>query len=337
MPQLYNDAVITDAGVRLLNKAQAGGAQMQFTRIAVGNGIYTAQEKELSALHKSTGLKSEKNSYALSSVEIVSDSSVRVAAIITNRDPATGEVLVDEGYYINEMGLFAQEKDDSSTEVLYSIVTTSADNGDFMPAYNGFNPAQIVQEYYAAISNAADITIRVASAGAALLLEDAQKKFNWIDEEIAKLKQGTADVMTGATASAAGRSGLAPAPAAGAANRYLRSDGLWKALTPEDIAEIMGFYIQCGSESVSVEAGNKKTISVERPAAAVNSSMFVANAYAELLERSGSSTLYTQKSGWSVSISHNMYISNPRASFVVSNNNSTAGTAELKYTILWHE
>ena len=34
--------------------------------------------------------------------------------------------------------------------------------------------------------------------------------------------------MKGATTSAAGASGLAPAPAAGAANRYLRSDGTWQ-------------------------------------------------------------------------------------------------------------
>ena len=33
--------------------------------------------------------------------------------------------------------------------------------------------------------------------------------------------------MKGATTSAAGTHGLAPAPAAGAANRYIRSDGTW--------------------------------------------------------------------------------------------------------------
>lgn len=39
--------------------------------------------------------------------------------------------------------------------------------------------------------------------------------------------------MKGATSSAAGSHGLAPAPAAGAANRYLRSDGTW-AVPPND-------------------------------------------------------------------------------------------------------
>lgn len=35
------------------------------------------------------------------------------------------------------------------------------------------------------------------------------------------------DIMTGATASAAGKAGLAPAPGAGKQNAYLRGDGLW--------------------------------------------------------------------------------------------------------------
>lgn len=38
----------------------------------------------------------------------------------------------------------------------------------------------------------------------------------------------TYSAMTGATTSAAGKAGLAPAPSAGASNRYLRSDGTWQ-------------------------------------------------------------------------------------------------------------
>ena len=38
----------------------------------------------------------------------------------------------------------------------------------------------------------------------------------------------TYSTMTGATSSAAGKTGLVPAPATGAANRYLRSDGTWQ-------------------------------------------------------------------------------------------------------------
>lgn len=99
---------------------------------------------------------------------------MKVTALITNQDPVTGGTLVNAGYYINEMGLFAKVKDGAaSTEVLYSITTTAGENGDFMPPYNGYNPAQITQDYYATVNNSAQVTIK--TAGAALLVEDANK------------------------------------------------------------------------------------------------------------------------------------------------------------------
>lgn len=174
MPQPFNNAVMTNAGARLLTRAQAGEIKIEFTRIAVGNGEYTADEKTLAALQKQTALKSLKNSYTLSDIDVFSDYSVKVTALITNQDPVTGQTLVTAGYYINEMGLFAKEKDgEDSTEVLYSITTTAGENGDFMPPYNGYNPAQITQDYFATVNNSAEVTI--VSTGAALLAEDANK------------------------------------------------------------------------------------------------------------------------------------------------------------------
>lgn len=174
MPQPFNNAVMTDAGARLLTRAQAGEIKIEFTRIATGNGVYAASEKTLAALQKRTALKAQKNSYPLSDIDIFSDHSVKVTALITNQDPVTGRTLVDAGYYINEMGLFAKVKDGAAnTEVLYSITTTAGENGDFMPPYNGYNPAQITQDYYATVNNSAQVTIN--TAGAALLAEDANK------------------------------------------------------------------------------------------------------------------------------------------------------------------
>ena len=176
MPQLYNNAVITDAGLALLDRVQAGTVSIQFTRITTGDGTYTTDEKTSSALQKYTGLKSEKNSYPLSSVSIAPNGGVKLTALITNQDPASGTTLVSEGYYINEIGLFAKEKDgDSSTEVLYSITVARGDNGDYMPPYGGDAPVQIVQEYHAKVNNTTNATIN--SAGAVMLAEDAQREF----------------------------------------------------------------------------------------------------------------------------------------------------------------
>ncbi len=176
MPQLYNNAVITDAGLALLDRVQAGTASIQFTRMATGNGTYTVDEKTSSALKGCTGLKAQRNDYPLSSVSVAPDGGVRLTVLITNQDPATGETLVDEGYHINEIGLFAKEKDgDSSTEVLYSITVARGDTGDYMPPYETGAPVQIVQEYHAKVSNTTSVTIN--NAGAVMLAEDAQREF----------------------------------------------------------------------------------------------------------------------------------------------------------------
>lgn len=192
MPRPFDNAVITDAGLSLLNKAQAGIAAMRFTRMATGDGTYAADEKTPSALRERTGLKSEKNSYALSSVEIVGNNKVKLTALLTNQDPVTGEALVTEGYCINEVGLYAEEKDgDGDTEVLYSVAVTAAENGDYMPPFaSGSVPAQIVQEYHATVSDSANVTIECV--GAAMLAEDAEKLLERLtlsyDEESGELQ-----------------------------------------------------------------------------------------------------------------------------------------------------
>ena len=60
----------------------------------------------------------------------------------------------------------------------------------------------------------------------------------------------TYSAMKGATASAAGTAGLAPAPAAGAANRYLRSDGTW-AVPPDTTYTLDSFGITATAEELN--------------------------------------------------------------------------------------
>lgn len=174
MPQPFKNAVMTNGGARLLTRAQAGEIKIEFTRIVTGSGTYSAAEKELAALQARTALKAQKNSYPLSDVDVYSDHSVKVTALITNQDPVTKKTLVNQGYYINEMGLYAKPAGGAAdTEVLYSVTVTAGENGDFMPPYNGYNPAQIIQDYFATVDNSANVTIN--STGAALLVEDANK------------------------------------------------------------------------------------------------------------------------------------------------------------------
>lgn len=163
MAMPFKDAVLTDSGAALFTRAQAGECRIQFTRILVGDGTYTDEEKAADALQTATALKSEKNSYAIMSAEVVSDYSLKLSFLITNQDPDTEENLVTEGYYINEIGLFAKDADeDDDTEILYSIAVTSGENGDFMPPYNGYNPARIYQDYYVTVNNALEVKIETS-------------------------------------------------------------------------------------------------------------------------------------------------------------------------------
>ena len=172
MPQLFNNAVMTNKGADLLVRAQAGQIKLQFTRMAVGNGEYASSEKTIQALQKATKLKSQKNAYTLSAVNVYSEHSVKVTALITNYDSVKQSALVSVGYYINEIGLFAKPLGAAdSEEILYSIAVVAGDNGDFMPPYNGCNPAQIIQDYYATVDNSTQVTIQ--TAGAALLASEA--------------------------------------------------------------------------------------------------------------------------------------------------------------------
>ena len=55
-----------------------------------------------------------------------------------------------------------------------------------MPPYNGYNPAQITQDYYATVNNS--LEVKINSAGAALLVEDANVIMDDVTHE--KLRLG---------------------------------------------------------------------------------------------------------------------------------------------------
>lgn len=199
MPRPFNSAVMTDAGARLLTRAQAGEIKIEFTRIAIGNGNYAEEEKTLDFLQCMTGLRSLKNSYPLSDISIFSDYSVKVTALITNQDPVTKETLITQGYYINEMGLYAKPSGaDDSEEIIYSIVITSGENGDFMPPYNGYSPAQITQEYFATVNNSAEVTINYTGAVAtAEQIQDLQSQIDKINTILARFTKYSYNSSTG--------------------------------------------------------------------------------------------------------------------------------------------
>lgn len=160
MAQNFEQATLTNSGADLLNKAQSGEINLEFTRVCVGNGIYSDEEKSIRELQSLTELKSPKVSYPIASKVRTGERQLKITTVLTNADPVTHTAIVTEGFYITEMGLYCRAKDDPSTEVLYSVTVIVSGTGDYMPPFNGKNLAEITQEWFTTISSEAEVYIQ---------------------------------------------------------------------------------------------------------------------------------------------------------------------------------
>lgn len=151
----FNSAVLTDKGINLLAKAQAGRTTIQFTKAATGNGSYTLGEK----LNDRTALKEQKQQFLINSKSVINNSTLYLRFIITNKQENGN---LDVGYYVKEVGIFANDPDEG--EILYAIATAVNEQWDYLPAYNNLIPSTITMEFYTEVHNASTVNI-VAGAG----------------------------------------------------------------------------------------------------------------------------------------------------------------------------
>ena len=159
---IFESAVLTRAGNELLVTA-AAGKKITFTRLVTGSGIYEEDEKKRAALENAEALKQQRQEFPFSAYEKVSEKSILLKALISNK-------TLSEGYKMTEVGIYGKEVG-AETDVLCSIaVTTSLEETDSFPPYNGLRECQIIQEYYVTISPDAEVTIE--TQGAAALAED---------------------------------------------------------------------------------------------------------------------------------------------------------------------
>lgn len=149
----YKSNTITIEAQKLINKAIAGISEVQFTRIAFGDGVYKPEDN-VSSL---TSLKNEKQSISISSLSIVDSKTVCIEGILSN-------VKLKTGYRITEIGLFAKDKKNSTgQEVLYSIAVADEEYADYLPAYNNYAPVKVLQSFYVAVADSSSTTIAVDS------------------------------------------------------------------------------------------------------------------------------------------------------------------------------
>ena len=173
--------VITDAGREIMRGVNVSGNTVKsdpfvFTKIMLGCGTYTAEQKTESALRVMTALRTPKNNYPVSSVKKVNASNnlYKVSSIATNYNVALETVLVSEGYDVTEIGIYARAT--NSTEVLAAIAVI--DEPDYMPGVDAEETIegqiyQIVYDLYFGYSNV-ELDATIESSGAAFPMEDGQ-------------------------------------------------------------------------------------------------------------------------------------------------------------------
>lgn len=239
----WNGLQLTNKGIALQAKVQAG-TQLHITKLKLGSGVVPSGT-DVKTL---TDLIAPEQNLGIGGKEAVGDY-CKISSTISN----TG---LEAGYYVRELGVFAQDPDDG--EILYMYTTDGAP--DYLPAGGG--STVISQEFSVmiAVDDTDNIVVDIDPAALAtmgyvqLQIQEhntdttAHADFTGATAETAGergmvptpeagtanryLKAdgtwGTIDTMNGASSSESGSEGLVPAPGAGAANRYLRSDGSWQ-------------------------------------------------------------------------------------------------------------
>lgn len=155
----FKPGVLTAKGLALLAKWQLGRGTPTITRAVIGSGSYTASE----VITNRTALKSQKLSVGISTKYITSASTVLLKAVFDNTTLSTG-------FKVTEIGVYAIDPDDG--EILYSMAVSADESvADYLPAYNGSYPSEIVFNYQIEVSNAETVTIQ-AGTGAYASADD---------------------------------------------------------------------------------------------------------------------------------------------------------------------
>ena len=201
----WNGLQLTNKGIALQAKVQAG-TQLHITKLKLGSGVVPSGT-DVKTL---TDLIAPEQNLGIGGKEAVGDY-CKISSTISN----TG---LEAGYYVRELGVFAQDPDDG--EILYMYTTDGAP--DYLPAGGG--STVISQEFSVmiAVDDTDNIVVDIDPAALATM--------GYVQLQIQEHNTDTTAHanFTGATAEAAGERGMVPAPAAGSANRYLRSDGSWQ-------------------------------------------------------------------------------------------------------------
>lgn len=133
----WNGMILTNKGRVLQAKVEAGET-LSLTKLKLGSGII-GEGQSLEAL---TDLVSPEQNLGIAAKTAMENGFTKIEATITNAG-------LEEGYYVRELGVFAQDPDEG--EILYAVTTDTAP--DYLPAQG--SATVLSQEFaiYIATSN----------------------------------------------------------------------------------------------------------------------------------------------------------------------------------------
>ena len=146
---VFNPSVLTKKGASLSAKAVAGIADLQFTRIALGDSVLTGDLSNL------TDIGVIKQIESVSGISIEADNAIKTNAVFSNKDLATG-------YYIRAIGLYAEDPDEG--EILYCVSTADESNNtaDWMPPFTQIGLTALTIGMLVAVSDTSTVNLTIS-------------------------------------------------------------------------------------------------------------------------------------------------------------------------------
>ena len=217
----FAKTIVTDVGKDMIAKSQ-NGQTLTFSRVALGDGLVGEEED----VTKFTAVKNERLSLPIAKYSNLGNGQFQIQFRLTNSQ-------VESGFWHREIGIMA--KIDNGQEQLYAY-TTAGNKASFI--YDKTTPVEerIVNVNFV-IGNAQNLEVIINSSVIYATIEDLEEALDAHNagadaHEPAFDAHNAADDahkdFTGATAEAAGKRGMVPAPAAGDQNKALFGDASYK-------------------------------------------------------------------------------------------------------------
>lgn len=150
MAETYVDYVLTAQGRALMARVIAGES-LTFTRVAIGSGF----DYNTANFPSRTSLVNEELSLTDLTMSIESATVVKITAVFSSSD-------LEESFYYREVGLYVEDPDDSTNEILYAYGNCN-DNAEYITPNVDEYTVQKQINFMTTVGNSANVHIILSS------------------------------------------------------------------------------------------------------------------------------------------------------------------------------